>query len=152
MTLCSRSRAVQVRLMLLALASPAILAASCATEPPPRAARLDPSSPGGTESRPFEVSAADASAPAMESAPEDHSAAAPSASSVAPPGPALEHAPAAAAAVPAPAPVYVCPMHPEVTSAKPGKCPKCGMQLVLKPAAPPTQGKGHHHEHGASVS
>jgi len=27
------------------------------------------------------------------------------------------------------APLYVCPMHPEVTSSKPGECPKCGMQL-----------------------
>ena len=25
---------------------------------------------------------------------------------------------------------YVCPMHPEVTSAQPGKCPQCGMNLV----------------------
>jgi Cu(I)/Ag(I) efflux system membrane fusion protein len=25
---------------------------------------------------------------------------------------------------------YVCPMHPEVTSDKPGECPKCGMDLV----------------------
>jgi hypothetical protein len=28
--------------------------------------------------------------------------------------------------------VYVCPMHPEVTSAGPGRCPKCGMDLELK--------------------
>lgn len=25
---------------------------------------------------------------------------------------------------------YTCPMHPEVISDKPGKCPKCGMNLV----------------------
>jgi hypothetical protein len=29
--------------------------------------------------------------------------------------------------------VYTCPMHPEVLSNKPGKCPKCGdMDLVKK--------------------
>lgn len=27
---------------------------------------------------------------------------------------------------------YTCPMHPEVASASPGKCPKCGMTLVPK--------------------
>ena len=27
---------------------------------------------------------------------------------------------------------YTCPMHPEVTSDKAGKCPKCGMDLVEK--------------------
>ena len=27
---------------------------------------------------------------------------------------------------------YTCSMHPEVTSDKPGKCPKCGMELVAK--------------------
>ena len=26
---------------------------------------------------------------------------------------------------------YTCTMHPEVVSDKPGKCPKCGMDLVL---------------------
>jgi cytochrome oxidase Cu insertion factor (SCO1/SenC/PrrC family) len=26
---------------------------------------------------------------------------------------------------------YACPMHPEVTSTKPGRCPKCGMSLRL---------------------
>ena len=31
--------------------------------------------------------------------------------------------------------VYVCPMHPEVRSGKPGKCPKCGMALVLQKQA-----------------
>lgn len=28
--------------------------------------------------------------------------------------------------------VYKCPMHPDVTSDKPGKCPKCGMNLKLE--------------------
>jgi Heavy metal binding domain len=28
--------------------------------------------------------------------------------------------------------VYTCTMHPEVISNKPGKCPKCGMDLVEK--------------------
>ena len=28
--------------------------------------------------------------------------------------------------------MYSCPMHPEVTSAKPGKCSKCGMALEKK--------------------
>lgn len=32
--------------------------------------------------------------------------------------------------------VYTCPMHPDVTSNEPGKCPKCGMQLVAKKPAP----------------
>ena len=52
---------------------------------------------------------------------------------------------AAAAAAPAAlalpgvevAPLYVCPMHPHITSHEPGKCPICGMDLVLKKPAKP---------------
>jgi hypothetical protein len=40
-------------------------------------------------------------------------------------------------ALPKPAPeavVYSCPMHPEVRSPTPGKCPKCGMDLERVPS------------------
>ncbi len=33
--------------------------------------------------------------------------------------------------IPEPKPLYTCPMHPEVVSDQPGKCPKCGMKLRL---------------------
>lgn len=36
----------------------------------------------------------------------------------------------------APAPAaYMCPMHPDVMSASPGKCPRCGMELVAAPTS-----------------
>ena len=31
---------------------------------------------------------------------------------------------------------YCCPMHPEVISDEPGRCPKCGMKLLATAAAP----------------
>ncbi len=45
--------------------------------------------------------------------------------------------PAASAATPAVAATpgavtYTCSMHPEVVSDKPGKCPKCNMDLIVK--------------------
>jgi hypothetical protein len=47
---------------------------------------------------------------------------------------------------------YVCPMHPAVTSDAPGKCPECGMDLVLAStlsdslgAMPDTSHAGHGH-------
>jgi heavy metal-binding protein len=43
-------------------------------------------------------------------------------------------------AVTVPAGVYYCPMHPEVQQPQPGKCSKCGMDLVLKEGAPAGNG------------
>ena len=45
---------------------------------------------------------------------------------------------ASAKAKPA-ATVYTCPMHPDVKSSKPAKCPKCGMNLVAKKVAAPAK-------------
>ena len=32
--------------------------------------------------------------------------------------------------------VYTCPMHPEVQTREPGRCPKCGMKLEAKGPGP----------------
>ncbi|MFO0590889.1 MAG: heavy metal-binding domain-containing protein [Polyangiaceae bacterium] len=48
--------------------------------------------------------------------------------------------------------VYVCPMHPEVTSEQPGSCPKCNMTLEPKPAPAPEPHTGQAptpHDHAA---
>jgi FtsP/CotA-like multicopper oxidase with cupredoxin domain len=37
---------------------------------------------------------------------------------------------------------YSCPMHPEVTSSEPSRCPKCGMKLMAAPAS------AADHQHG----
>jgi mono/diheme cytochrome c family protein len=39
--------------------------------------------------------------------------------------------------------MWVCPMHPEVTSDGPGTCPTCGMNLVLPSAEEEGEGEGH---------
>lgn len=76
-----------------------------------------------------------------------------------------EHGPATATQAPASRPAtqpggqtYTCPHHPEVVSTEPGKCPKCGMQLVptkpkskaqSRPSSAPAErsnsGHGDHH-------
>ena len=42
---------------------------------------------------------------------------------------------------------YACPMHPEVRSAEPGRCPKCGMKLVPAQLVPEPGHAEHHHGH-----
>jgi len=44
--------------------------------------------------------------------------------------------------------VYVCPMHPEVTSAEAGRCPECGMKLMAT-TAPTHETTGATHDHHA---
>ncbi len=41
---------------------------------------------------------------------------------------------------------YTCPMHPEVLSDRPGKCPQCGMNLEKK--MPGGQHEAGHGDHG----
>ena len=82
---------------------------SCATEPPPRPVALDPSNPAASESP----------APVLTSL----------TGSEAPPTDAAKADTGKGAQEPV---IYTCPMHPEVTSDKPGRCPKCGMELVPK--------------------
>jgi FtsP/CotA-like multicopper oxidase with cupredoxin domain len=43
---------------------------------------------------------------------------------------------------------YACPMHPEVTSDSPGRCPKCGMKLLPVAAINEASGQDMHAQHG----
>ena len=42
---------------------------------------------------------------------------------------------------------FVCPMHPEVVSHEPARCPECGMKLMPAPAAATPSHGGHAHPH-----
>jgi FtsP/CotA-like multicopper oxidase with cupredoxin domain len=44
--------------------------------------------------------------------------------------------------------VYACPMHPEVTSDQPGRCPRCGMKLLpIQPDSQPAAGHDAEMQH-----
>lgn len=47
--------------------------------------------------------------------------------------------------------VYTCPMHPQIISDKPGQCPICGMDLVLKSSVDKT-GKDEHEKSTGDVN
>jgi FtsP/CotA-like multicopper oxidase with cupredoxin domain len=42
---------------------------------------------------------------------------------------------------------FVCPMHPEVVSEAPGRCPKCGMKLVADTLVAASDAHEHHEHH-----
>ena len=48
--------------------------------------------------------------------------------------------------------LYVCPMHPEVTSTEPARCPDCGMKLLPAPLIGSTTAHADHHDHAAHNS
>lgn len=103
----------------------AVMAVACASVPPP--ATRSPDSPAHPEAS---EAATPPLSPLLMSQPEP---AAPSpAAGASPPAGHVGHSeakPAEENATAAPGP-YACPMHPKVTSDKPGTCPLCGMSLV----------------------
>ena len=60
---------------------------------------------------------------------------------------AAEESPASADAASATLGAYVCPMHAGVSSNEPGRCPKCGMQLVPRESTEHHDGEEHPHVH-----
>lgn len=117
---------------------------ACFSEPPRRPAALDPSNPNAPESAVISPSASSASSvegnePAATEHHHQAQAPAPAGSGKSP-----GSAQPAPSAKPGAGTVYTCPMHPDVTQSAPGRCPKCGMELV--PRAP--EGEHQHVDHG----
>lgn len=47
---------------------------------------------------------------------------------------------------------YACPMHPHVTSDRPGRCPECRMKLIAAELVTRSADHGHEHAHGSHDS
>jgi hypothetical protein len=113
----------------LVLAAALALSGCASVTPPPRFGAVSPADPAAPEApgplpTPALMGTAD---PAPEASPP--AAAAPGHEGHAGHGPGPQSAPVEAA--------YFCPMHPEVGSATPATCPKCGMKLVPKEGGRP---------------
>ena len=141
----------------------ALVVAGCASQPPTRPTAIDPANPAAPEAPPAALTALIASGGASSSAAEAREPAAAAIPSEhqhgegAPSPPAADDAEAAVPASPSTTHVhdhpkepegikanvtYTCPMHPEISMPKPGKCPKCGMKLVpRKPDGAPSEQK-----------
>jgi hypothetical protein len=126
-----------------AIACAAILTAAvagCSSELAERPAASDPSNVTATEA-PYRAPPAYQSDPLLSPVPPNGSELPPTGSeqvhspTATPPGnPPMREEPGGhvPAHPPGHAPLYTCPMHPEVQAPKPGECPKCGMTLVPK--------------------
>ncbi|MGQ0506786.1 MAG: heavy metal-binding domain-containing protein [Myxococcaceae bacterium] len=116
---------------LAVLVSVAVLLSACTSALQPLPISVDPSNPEGPEAAPAPVT----SALRKRQDPEP------------------------AQAVPSPEgrqAVYSCPMHPEVMQSEPGRCPRCGMRLEIRPPTSggemdvPDAGNGHGHHKPSS--
>jgi hypothetical protein len=115
----------------------ALLVGACASEPPPRPATLDPANPEAPEAPAIGVTPIEPGPAPAEPTAEPPAAATPSPPAkdqpaALPPAGHSGHQHGAGQGVPKAAKKYSCPMHPEVQSSAPGRCPKCGMKLTTE--------------------
>ena len=124
-----------MRIQTIACAAIYVIGAGCSAELAERPPEKDPGSAAAAEA-PFRRTPSYEADPLLSPVPPKSPEPPPAGPQVhsptaTPPGnPPLREQPGGKPAEPAA--VYTCPMHPEVRSPRPGKCPKCGMTLVVK--------------------